>query len=601
MSEHDAEETSLPAQDAFAGEQGHHPGPGSAQAITRSADATLVAPVRPLRGKRPLLADQQRGTLLYAVSRILLEAWSLEAVADQLLRAIGETLHWDLGTWWTLEQEAGTLRYQATWHTSRLHAHPFLQMSQQLRFSSGEGLPGRVWATGEVAWVSDVLIDSNFPRHLAAAQSGLHAGCAFPLHGKQSILGVIEFFSQRTVSPDGALMQTLFILGQQIGQFLERLSAEEAVRASEARKAAMLHSALDAVITIGQDGRVLEWNPAAERLFGYARQQAMGQPMAHLIIPPNLREQHTRGLARYLHTGQATLLDQRVEVTGMRADGRLFPVELTITRIDLPGPALFTGYLRDLTERKQAEAEREQLLRLQQANRLKSEFLANMSHELRTPLNGIIGFTEIMYTGEVGTMSEEQREYLGDILSSSRHLLQLINDVLDLAKVESGKMTFYPEEVDLAKLVNEVRDIMRPLAVSKRIFIEVAIDSTLTGVTIDPTKFKQVLYNYLSNAIKFTPEEGRVTVSIKPHDEDTIILEVEDIGIGIQPEDIGQLFVEFQQLDSGTAKKYQGTGLGLALTRYIVEAQGGSVGVRSTLGQGSTFFATLPRVASSIR
>src|SRR3989440_2637361 len=159
-------------------------------------------------------------------------------------------------------------------------------------------------------------------------------------------------------------------------------------------------------------------------------------------------------------------------------------------------------------------------------------------------------------------------------------------------------MTFYPEEIDLDQLVGEVRDILRPLINSKHIHFETEIDTTVNGVVIDPAKLKQVLYNYLSNAIKFTPEEGQVTIRLRAEGEDAFRLEVEDSGIGIRPENLGRLFVEFQQLDAGMTKQYQGTGLGLALTRRIVEAQGGKVGVHSPPGQGSTFFAILPRIAT---
>jgi DNA-binding response OmpR family regulator len=209
-----------------------------------------------------------------------------------------------------------------------------------------------------------------------------------------------------------------------------------------------------------------------------------------------------------------------------------------------------------------------------------------------------MGFSELMHDAKVGPVSAQHKEFLGDILASARHLLQLINDVLDLAKVESGKMEFRPEPVDLPNLVGEVRDILRTLAAKKRIHIETEVSLTPTGVVVDPSKLKQVLYNYLSNALKFTPEEGRVTIRGRPEGEEAFCLEVEDTGIGIRQEDLGRLFVEFQQLDASAAKKYPGTGLGLALTKRIVEAQGGRVGVRSTPGQGSLFFVVLPRVAT---
>jgi signal transduction histidine kinase/DNA-binding response OmpR family regulator len=241
------------------------------------------------------------------------------------------------------------------------------------------------------------------------------------------------------------------------------------------------------------------------------------------------------------------------------------------------------------------EESKEQTHRIEQANRLKSEFLANMSHELRTPLNGIIGFTEIMHDGRVGPISAEHKEYLGDILTSSRHLLQLINDVLDLSKVEAGKMEFVPEHTDPAMVVREVREILRTLAAKKRINVRSEIDPALPSVEADQRSLKQILYNYLSNALKFTPPEGVVTLRVKPEDADHFRIEVEDTGIGIKAEDLARLFVEFQQLDATTGKKYSGTGLGLALTKRIVEAQRGWVGVTSTPGKGTIFYAVLPR------
>jgi signal transduction histidine kinase len=237
--------------------------------------------------------------------------------------------------------------------------------------------------------------------------------------------------------------------------------------------------------------------------------------------------------------------------------------------------------------------------RMQEANRLKSEFLANMSHELRTPLNAVIGFAALMHAGKTGPLADIHKEYIGDILNSSRHLLQLINDVLDLAKVESGRMELRVEDTDLARTVSEVRDIVRGLAAERSIRLAVELDAEVPRVRVDPRMLKQILYNYLSNAIKFTPDGGRVMLRVTPEAHDRFRIDVEDTGIGIKPEDMGRLFVEFQQLDQGTAKKYPGTGLGLALTKRIVEAQGGRVVVESIPGRGSTFSAILPRAVGA--
>lgn len=246
------------------------------------------------------------------------------------------------------------------------------------------------------------------------------------------------------------------------------------------------------------------------------------------------------------------------------------------------------------TKNEELETQNRQV---EQATRLKSEFLANMSHELRTPLNAIIGFSELMHEGRVGAVSDTQKEYLGDILTSGQHLLQLINDILDLSKVEAGKMEFRPERVQLPSVIGEVREILRTLAANKRLHISTEVDPSVSEVVVDAGKLKQVLYNFLSNALKFTPEEGSIAVRVVPEGADKFCLEVEDTGIGIQPTDLDRLFKEFQQLDSTSSKKYAGTGLGLALTKRMLEAQGGSVRVRSTPGKGSVFSAILPRVA----
>jgi signal transduction histidine kinase len=233
---------------------------------------------------------------------------------------------------------------------------------------------------------------------------------------------------------------------------------------------------------------------------------------------------------------------------------------------------------------------------LRRANEIKSQFLAAMSHELRTPLNSIIGFTELMHDGKVGPVTAEHKEYLSDILTSSRHLLHLINDLLDLSKVEAGKMEFRPEPLSVPSLVSEVRTITSALAAQKRIVVEAEIDPGVGTVTADAARLRQIFYNYLSNALKFSPDGGRVVIRVAPEGETHWRLEVEDRGIGIKPEDMSKLFVEFQQLDGGMTRRHVGSGLGLAVTRQIVEAQGGRVGAHSEPGHGSVFFAVLPRV-----
>lgn len=231
--------------------------------------------------------------------------------------------------------------------------------------------------------------------------------------------------------------------------------------------------------------------------------------------------------------------------------------------------------------------------RVEAASRMKSEFLANMSHELRSPLNAIIGFAELLYDGKLGSLEQSQKECLARVLNGGRHLLRLISDLLDLAKIEAGKLDFRPEAISVSQLVSEVCDSMVAVASEKAIRIEYQVYPPVEAI-LDPARFKQILYNYLSNALKFTPDRGRVAVKLRPEGNDEFLLEVSDTGPGISDTDIANLFTDFHQLDSGKNKRFQGAGLGLALTRRLVEAQGGRVGVRSVLEKGSTFFAALP-------
>lgn len=271
------------------------------------------------------------------------------------------------------------------------------------------------------------------------------------------------------------------------------------------------------------------------------------------------------------------------------------------TRYDTGDTNRMLGIVFDLTEQKLAEESRLRAQRLesdnrqiQESNRLKSQFLANMSHELRSPLNAIIGFSDLLCSDGMPVGAAQQRQFIGHIRTSGRHLLQLINDVLDLSKVESGKFEFFPEPVDLSELIGDVRGVLFSLLQRKRLTLDIEVVPAVASVVADPARLKQALFNYLSNAIKFTPEGGHISVSAFPDGAGYFRIEVEDSGVGIVRADLPRLFVEFQQLDAGYTKRHQGTGLGLALTRRLVQAQGGSVGVRSIPGKGSTFHLVLP-------
>ncbi len=388
----------------------------------------------------------------------------------------------------------------------------------------------------------------------------------------------------------------------ELNQTKEALAAAEAGKSSLAVSPlagsdtflnALVESSHDAVCVINENGKIITWNRSAEAIYGYGQAEAQGLE-ADLLVAHDSRESFKKAVDRLEDANKPRTLD----LYGIRKDGSAFPIEVVLAswKDDASGAKRCVLITSDVSERRQAEAMRRDKEAAEEANRAKSQFLANMSHELRTPLNAIIGFSEILHDRTFGELTPKQERYVGNILSSGRHLLQLINDILDLSKIEAGRVQLDYAAFSPLTAVRTVDNLVKALLQKKNITLDIAGGTTLPPLIADQAKFKQVLYNLISNAIKFTPENGKVTVTLATAGSGSLLqVDIKDTGIGIKKEDQDRIFREFEQVDNSYSRQQQGTGLGLALVRKFIEMHGGRIWVSSAgEDQGSTFSFTVP-------
>jgi PAS domain S-box-containing protein len=489
----------------------------------------------------------------HAVARILAETEQPVEVYEATLGAIGRSLGWELGAVWEVTTESGRLHCVRTWHAHE-RAREFEALSERMTLAPGEGLPGRVVESGEPTWIFDPPDDANFPRAEAARKAGFHAAFGFPLRSPRGVLGVMEFFSSEEREPDPELLATMSLLGSLVGQFVARRQAEEEVRANESRLRAMLEAALDAVVSMDHQGRVAGWNHAATATFGYHPNEAIGREMAELIVPPHLRRLHRQGLARHLEGQRPQILDRRLELTGMRKDGTEFPVELTITRIALPGPPMFTGYLRDITERVRAEqALRESRVRLLEvADAERKRIQRNLHDGAQQRITAVL-----LNLGRLREKPEARQELLAAAID------ELAAGLEEIRALASG---LHPAVLSERGLV----PALRALALAAPLEVELA---TVPDERL-PDQVEAAAYYVVAEALANVHKHAgatRVVVHASLEDH-RLVVEVADNGIGGADD--------------------EGSGLrGLA---DRVEALGGRLSLESPPGEGTRLLAEIP-------
>ena len=421
--------------------------------------------------------EQRLKSAYTAVVRVLAEYPSSDSVLRETLSAICRALDWKLGILWDVDTAADALHLAASW-CEREEWSEFVRQSERFSFKRGIGLPGRVWATKQPVWILELSDDRNFPRLAFAKQHGLLSGAAFPVIARHEVIAVMEFFSTEIESPDQELLDTFMTIGYQMGQYLERTYAQEALRRSEVE----------------------------------------------------------------LHR----LVESEVQA------------------------------------RRQAEA----------ANRMKDEFLAVLSHELRTPLTAVFGWVQMLQSRTIDPATREKA--LEVIERNIRLQAQLVDDLLNLSQIVTGKLQIRREIIDPFQLIKTTMETVIPSADAKQISLRLEKDVQLPAISADPARLQQIVWNLLSNAVKFTPKGGSIVVALRQLRTE-LQISVSDTGEGISPEFLPQVFNRFSQEDASTTRRHGGLGLGLALVRQLIELHGGTVTVESAgLNKGSTFAVTLP-------
>jgi PAS domain S-box-containing protein len=376
-----------------------------------------------------------------------------------------------------------------------------------------------------------------------------------------------------------------------------RIKVQREAKLMEARFRDLLDSTPDGIVMVNPTGHIVIANNEAGRLFGYDANELCGMTVEQLL-PERFRSVHVGHRSRYFGQPRKRAMGSGLDLSGLRKDGTEFPLEISLSPLTAGEGTFVMSAIRDVSERKEFEKVlREKNAELARANRAKDHFLASVSHELRTPLNAIIGFTGTLLMRLPGPLTADQEKQLRTVQSSGRHLLALINDLLDVARIEAGKVNLQPNEVDCGEVLDEVAGTLRPQAEGKGLSLVVELPAELVIVHTDRRALSQIVINLTSNAIKFT-ERGEVRLTLtrvgNAGDGRRIDIRVADTGIGIRAADQTRLFTPFSRVASAEAAASEGTGLGLHLSQKLAGLLGGHVSVASEYGKGSTFTLTLP-------
>jgi PAS domain S-box-containing protein len=538
------------------------------------------SPTSPSYSKEQLLARSRDLAALLAVAEVATQSLDLERILNDTLDKSLEILRFDVGFIRTLDREKQNMLVRAV---RGLRSPEFLAGISPID-STRPSVSRTVFETKEPYVCVDIRKNPIY-KNRSMEREGIISTAAAPVLSKNRVLGIMVVGSRRLHRFRKREISLLMAFGSQLGAALENAELYQDVNKSKVYIENLVENAADLIICTDLDDRILTWNLGAQVLFGYGKEEIIGKHLSILLPPERLHE-----LEEMRAKVQVAGALRELEVRSKKKDGAMIDMSLSVSPIrGLEGKIV--GFLRiakDITEKKRYER------RLKDLDKMKSDFVSNVSHELRTPLTSIKGSVDNMLDGLTGSLNEKQLRYLARVKSNTDRLSRLINDLLDLSRIEAGRIDLRPTILSLAAVVAEAAEQLKPLAERKLIQIEVMVPDPSMTVWADRDKVTQVLLNLISNAIKFTPEDGKVTVAIEENGNEWAKISVADSGPGILPEEADKIFAKFYQIPHRDNLRPKGSGLGLTISKALVEMHGGHIWVESELGRGSKFSFTLP-------
>jgi PAS domain S-box-containing protein len=531
-------------------------------------DATQPSPDR----KR----HEQEGGLVSKLTRAIAEAETVDDAMELTLREICKMADWKVGEAWV--RTGSKLECSPAWYASSPELDRF-RAPVGMAIEPGFGLPGLAWRDKQPLWMREIDADSRFLRAQIAKEIGVGAGIAVPVLSDDEVVAVLVFFVFDPREEDEELIELVTVVAAQLGSLISRKQTEDALREREEQLRALAQTAVDAIVSADSRGNIIFFNRAAEQIFGYSAADMMGKSLT-LLMPERFQTPHERGLVRFLETGVPIAIGKTLELAGRKSNGEEFPLELSLSTWHAGGETFFTGFLRDISERKRAQEI------LQKSDLLKTAVLRAVSHDLRSPLTSIVAAGESISSPNLDTPA--RAELASVIVQEASRLARLVDKLLDLSRLQGGVAS--PRQVSCS--IEELLDVALEQMPGSSEKILITVEPELPSVRVDAAQLERVFVNLFENARRFASGRPIHVEAYSKHDEQLVVC-VSDSGPGIPEPEHQRVFEPFYRLENGDVE-YRGSGLGLAIVKGFVEANGGNVWVESSLGDGSTFVVELP-------